>query len=88
VIEAYRSGDLLNCVNVVHTRLGTSTITIRHYDRVGVLAAVFEELRKSEINVQTMQNKVLRVRWQPWPSLTSQVRCPKNSPTGFPVSNT
>ena len=58
VIEAYRSGDLLNCVNVVHTRLGTSTITIRHYDRVGVLAAVFEELRKSEINVQTMQNKV------------------------------
>tara|TARA_B100002003_G_scaffold82107_2_gene76611 strand:- start:1316 stop:1858 length:543 start_codon:yes stop_codon:yes gene_type:complete len=58
VIEAYRSGDLLNCVNVVHTRLGTSTITIRHYDRVGVLAAVFEHLRRSEINVQTMQNKV------------------------------
>ncbi|MBT3245933.1 MAG: hydroxyacid dehydrogenase [Actinobacteria bacterium] len=58
VIEAYRDGDLLNCVNVVHTRLGTSTITIRHYDRVGVLAAVFEDLRKSEINVQTMQNKV------------------------------
>lgn len=58
VIEAYRGGDPLNCVNVVHTRLGTSTITIRHYDRVGVLAAVFEDLRKSEINVQTMQNKV------------------------------
>ena len=58
VIEGYRSGDLLNCVNVVHTRLGTSTITIRHYDRVGVLAAVFEHLRRSEINVQTMQNKV------------------------------
>lgn len=58
VIEAYRNGDLLNCVNVVHTRLGTSTITIRHYDRVGVLAAVFEMLRTAEINVQTMQNKV------------------------------
>ena len=58
VIEAYRSGDLLNCVNMAPARIGTVTITIRHYDRVGVLAHVFELLRQNEINVQTMQNKV------------------------------
>ncbi|HIM66259.1 MAG TPA: hydroxyacid dehydrogenase [Acidimicrobiia bacterium] len=58
VIEAYRTGDLVNCVNMARPRVGASTITIRHYDRVGVLAAVFEVLRVAKINVQTMQNKV------------------------------
>ncbi len=58
VIEAYRTGDLLNCVNMAMARVGTQTLTIRHYDRVGVLAAVFECLRTADINVQTMQNKV------------------------------
>lgn len=58
VIEAYRAGDPTNCVNVVRTRVGTSTITIRHFDRVGVLAAALAVLRKADINVQTMENKV------------------------------
>jgi D-3-phosphoglycerate dehydrogenase len=58
VIEAYRAGDPTNCVNVVRTRVGTTTITIRHFDRVGVLAAALAVLRKADINVQTMVNKV------------------------------
>ena len=58
VIEAYRAGDPTNCVNVVRTRVGTTTITIRHFDRVGVLAAALSVLRKADINVQTMANKV------------------------------
>ena len=58
VIEAYRTGDPINCVNVVKTRVGTATITIRHFDRVGVLASVLEVLRRENINVQTMENKV------------------------------
>ena len=56
VIEAYRVGDLLNCVNVSPTRTGTATIILRHYDRVGVLASALEVLRAAEINVQTMEN--------------------------------
>jgi D-3-phosphoglycerate dehydrogenase len=58
VIEAYRAGDPTNCVNVVRTRVGVATITIRHFDRVGVLAAALAVLRKADINVQTMANKV------------------------------
>lgn len=58
VIEAYRAGDPINCVNVMRTRVGTATITIRHFDRVGVLASAFEVLRRANINVETMENKV------------------------------
>ncbi len=60
VIEAYRNGDPINCVNVVRTRVGSATITIRHFDRVGVLAASLELLRQADINVQTMENKVFQ----------------------------
>ncbi|MDG2908102.1 MAG: NAD(P)-dependent oxidoreductase [Acidimicrobiales bacterium] len=60
VIEAYRAGDLLNCVNVSPTRIGTATIIIRHFDRVGVLASVLEVLRAADINVQTMENRVFQ----------------------------
>ena len=58
VIAAYRAGDPMNCVNVVQTRVGAVTITIRHFDRVGVLAGALEVLRQADINVQTMENKV------------------------------
>ncbi len=60
VIEAYRTGDPMNCVNVVRTRVGSVTITIRHFDRVGVLAASLQVLRRADINVQTMENKVFQ----------------------------
>jgi len=60
VIEAYRAGDPVNCVNVAGTRMGSATITIRHFDRVGVLAASLQVLRRADINVQTMENKVFQ----------------------------
>ena len=60
VIEAYRIGDPVNCVNVARTRVGSTTITIRHFDRVGVLASALEVLRQAHINVQTMENKVFQ----------------------------
>ena len=60
VIEAYRAGDLLNCINVSPTRTGTATIIIRHFDRVGVLASALEVLRAAAINVQTMENRVFQ----------------------------
>ena len=58
VIDAYRRGNLLNCVNMADDRVGATTVTVRHYDKVGVLAAVFEVLRRAQVNVETMQNKV------------------------------
>ncbi len=60
VIEAYRAGEPVNCVNVAGTRMGSATITIRHFDRVGVLAAALQVLRRADINVQTMENKVFQ----------------------------
>lgn len=58
VIEAYRSGALLNCVNLERAPRRTATLSVRHYDRVGVLAAVLQELRRRELNVATMRNRI------------------------------
>ena len=58
VIEAYRNGEVINCVNMATSRIGTATITVRHFDQVGVLAEVFRVLRNAKINVQTVKNNV------------------------------
>jgi D-3-phosphoglycerate dehydrogenase len=58
VIEAYLAGEVLNCVNLNTNPSGTTCLTIRHLDQVGVLAQIFAVLRKHGLNVQQMQNQV------------------------------
>lgn len=58
VIDAYRRGEVLDCVNLQTASARAATITVRHLDRVGVLAAVLQVLRTSQLNVQTMRNRV------------------------------
>ncbi len=58
VIEAYLAGSPINCVNLRSEPSGSSSLTIRHVDRVGVLAKVFAVLRSNGLNVQQMQNQV------------------------------
>lgn len=58
VIESYVAGSPIDCVNLRSQPSGTSCLTIRHLDRVGVLAKVFAELRAGGINVQQMQNQL------------------------------
>lgn len=58
VIQAYARGQVINCVNLQQDAIGTSCLTIRHLDRVGVLAQVFETLRNHGLNVQQMQNRI------------------------------
>lgn len=60
IIEAFVRGEVLNCVNLAPRSLGTHSLHIRHYDRVGVLAAVFDILRRRELNVEQMQNRVFQ----------------------------
>ncbi|MDH4168234.1 MAG: hydroxyacid dehydrogenase [Acidimicrobiia bacterium] len=60
VIEQYAAGELTNCVNLETDRLGTCTLTIRHLDRVGVLAQVLAVLRANGHNVQQMANQIFR----------------------------
>ena len=58
VIEHYRSGTVINCVNLERAPRRTATLSVRHYDQVGVLAAVLQELRRGSLNVANMHNRI------------------------------
>ncbi|MEM9465109.1 MAG: NAD(P)-dependent oxidoreductase [Actinomycetota bacterium] len=57
-VQAYRGGSPINCVNLNPVPTRAATLTVRHHDRVGVLASVLQILRKEELNVSNMQNRV------------------------------
>ena len=57
-IDAYRTGSPINCVNLNPVPTRAATLTVRHHDRVGVLASVLQALRKEQLNVSNMQNRV------------------------------
>lgn len=58
IVDAFQRGEILNCVNLAPTRLGTCTLHVRHLDRVGVLAAIFDVLRRAQLNVEQMENRI------------------------------
>jgi D-3-phosphoglycerate dehydrogenase len=58
VIEAYLAGRVVNCVNLVDEPMGAVVLTVRHLDKVGVLAKVFATLREAGANVQQMENQL------------------------------
>jgi D-3-phosphoglycerate dehydrogenase len=62
IVDAFVRGEILNCVNLAPTRLGTHTLHVRHFDRVGLLAGVFDILRRRELNVEQMENRVFEGR--------------------------
>ena len=62
IIDTFVRGEIRNCVNLAPTRLGTHTLHVRHFDRVGVLAGVFDILRRRELNVEQMENRVFEGR--------------------------
>jgi len=58
ILAAFDAGEVLHCVNMETRALGSYTISVRHYDKVGVLAQVFDVLRNAHINVEQMQNRI------------------------------
>ena len=58
VIEAYLSGKVVNSVNLVDESIGQLTLTVRHLDKVGVLAKIFGSLRAAGLNVSQMENNL------------------------------
>ncbi|MFT7597227.1 MAG: D-3-phosphoglycerate dehydrogenase [Acidimicrobiales bacterium] len=58
VIEAFIAGDPPNCLNIVQNPTDARCLSIRHLDRVGVLAQILNVLGRSGLNVQQMQNQV------------------------------
>lgn len=59
IVEVYVStGRVENCVNLADQSPATHMITVRHRDRVGVLASVLDLIREAEWNVQEMENLI------------------------------
>ncbi len=60
IVQAFTAGEARHCVNLDPDRLGSLTISVRHLDRVGVLAQILDVLRRAGLNVQHMVNRVFR----------------------------
>ena len=60
IIDAFVQGEARNCVNLTPSRIGSATLTVRHLDRVGVLAHVLDRLSHARLNVEHMENRVFR----------------------------
>lgn len=60
IVERFGTGEIMNCVNLVRTPLGSCTVAVRHLDKVGVLSEVLGVLRKAEVNVEQMSNQIFQ----------------------------
>jgi D-3-phosphoglycerate dehydrogenase len=61
IVTAWKNeGAVPNCVNLATGRTASRLLIVRHKDEVGVLAGILSALRKSDINVQEMQNIVFQ----------------------------
>lgn len=59
IVDAFVAGQPIpNCVNLRRAPTSGYAITVRHEDRVGVLAGVFGVLKEHSTNVQEMENQV------------------------------
>jgi D-3-phosphoglycerate dehydrogenase len=59
IIASYKdTGKVPNVVNLAKKTPATHMLVVRHRDRPGVLAHVFEHLRSSDINVQETENVI------------------------------
>jgi len=58
VSEYKRTGRAPNVVNLARKSPATHALVVRHFDRVGVLAAVFDRIKAAGINVQETENIV------------------------------
>jgi len=57
IIRAYKNtGSPINAVNIQQKSLAQCDLIVRHYNRVGVLAGVLDELRNEGINIEETEN--------------------------------
>ena len=50
-----QTGEVLNCVNIQRKPTAASCLSVRHADKVGVLAHVLDTLKSGGYNVQEME---------------------------------
>jgi D-3-phosphoglycerate dehydrogenase len=59
IIQTFvRTGVVLNCVNLATRTPARWQLVVRHYDRVGVLAFVMDQVRRADINIEEVQNVI------------------------------
>ncbi|HEY5909163.1 MAG TPA: hydroxyacid dehydrogenase [Verrucomicrobiae bacterium] len=59
IIETFvKTGVVLNCVNLATRTPAKWQLVVRHYDRVGVLAFVMDQIRRAGINIEEVQNLI------------------------------
>ena len=59
IVQTFEStGRAPNVVNLARRSPATHLLVVRHFDRVGVLAAVFDRIKQAGINVQETENVV------------------------------
>ncbi len=51
-----RTGEVINCVNLARRTPARYQMVVRHFDRVGVLAFVLDQIRRANINVEEVKN--------------------------------
>lgn len=57
IIETYvKTGAVPNCVNLATRTPAKWQLVVRHYDRVGVLAHVMDQIRRANTNIEEVQN--------------------------------
>jgi D-3-phosphoglycerate dehydrogenase len=57
IIETFvKTGRVLNCVNLATRTPAKWQLVVRHYDRVGVLAHVMDQVRRANINIEEVEN--------------------------------
>jgi D-3-phosphoglycerate dehydrogenase / 2-oxoglutarate reductase len=61
VIESYiETGKPVNAVNIRAKAEEAVSLVVRHYNRVGVLASVLDELKDAGINIEEMENTIFQ----------------------------
>ena len=59
IIKAYKeTGKPLNGVNIREKTSAQYNLVVRHYNHVGVLAGILDELRNEGINIEEMENTI------------------------------
>ncbi len=59
IIESFvKTGVVLNCVNLAVRTPAKWQLVVRHFDRVGVLAFVMDQIRRAGINIEEVQNVI------------------------------
>lgn len=50
------TGEVLNCVNLKQTQTASCCLSVRHADKVGILALILDSLKSEGHNIQEMEN--------------------------------